>query len=250
MYILSRTNRIFQTLLCILTARRVLEHAALVCTCIEIFMKWISHSCYFVRVCLILATHMDHLSFSNKDRSVAGPWATSLIALAGMEFYWDVFALSFVLTMLGMIITVCIVRTVILFILVVHRKRAREHQSKLKVAHLLGATLTLKQVHQRKNESIHNCDVCSICLVRLSTSSALCLTRPCHALMGPSPSLFPLFSGATNRKTKVAASALLTLLPPRVHRKMVPSGPLLQGRKRRVSAVQTRCCNRHGQTRV
>jgi len=88
-------------------------------------------------------------------------WPTNSIALGGMEFYWDVFLASFALSLF----TFFFVRTVVLFMMAVRRRRTQEHQSKLNVAHLLGVTVTLKQIHQRKNEIIRNCDICSICLV-------------------------------------------------------------------------------------
>ena len=118
--------------------------------------------CFF-RV-LIWATHTDHI-FSNKDHSVAGMWATNSIALGGMEFYWDVFLASFALSLFFVVFTFFSVRTVVLFTMAVRRRRSQEYQSKLNVAHLLGVTVTLKQIHQRKNEIMRNCDVCSICLV-------------------------------------------------------------------------------------
>ena len=54
---------------------------------------------------------------------------------------------------------------VVIFVRAEHRRRTQEHESKLKLAHLLGVTVKLKQIHQRKKEIIRNCDVCSICLV-------------------------------------------------------------------------------------
>jgi len=94
-------------------------------------------------------------------------WPANSTALGGMEFYWDVFLASFVLSLFFVVFTFFFVRTVVLFMMAVHRRRTQEYQSKLNVAHLLGVAVTLKQIHQRKNEIIRSCDVCSICLVRL-----------------------------------------------------------------------------------
>ena len=140
--------------------------------------------CFF-RV-LIWATHTDHI-FSNKDHSVAGMWATNSIALGGMEFYWDVFLASFALSLFFVVFTFFSVRTVVLFTMAVRRRRSQEYQSKLNVAHLLGVTVTLKQIHQRKNEIMRNCDVCSICLVM---RIALATTIVCYFWVYSRPHAF------------------------------------------------------------
>jgi len=164
----------------------------------------------------------------------------------GMEFYWDVFAASFFLVLLGIILAACFFRTVVLCIIVLHSKRTQKHQShesKRNVAHLLGVPLTWKQIHQRKKDFFQNCDVCSICLVRLFTSSATFLIHQFCERNTRTNTMCTMVSGDSKQTSGTASATLFTLLPPKVHRKLVSHRTLFKRRERRVPAVQTRCLN-------
>jgi len=175
---------------------------------------------------------------------------TDSIALGGMEFYWDVFLASFFVSLFIIVFTFFFFRTVVLFVQAAHIRRTQEYQAKLNVAHLLGVAVTLKQIHQRKNEVIRSCDVCCICLVRLFTSYASFSTRICYVIDVCTDAMYTPVSGSTKRRPRIAGSALFSLLPPRMRREMVSIGTLFNGRERRVPAVQICYFNRRAAVRV
>jgi len=82
-------------------------------------------------------------------------------------------------------------------------------------------------------------------LERLCTNYAPFSTHRCYLINICTDAMCTTVSGTTQRHSRNAVSALLSLLPPRMHPKMVSIRTLFDRRERRVSAVQIRYVTRN-----
>jgi hypothetical protein len=83
-----------------------------------------------------------------------------------MEFYWDVFFISFFLSIFFVAFAAFFLRIVMSCAIQLHKKYTVERQTKTMVARLLDSSLIFKQTYQGETGIKRDYDVCSICLVR------------------------------------------------------------------------------------